>query len=61
MDFATENLVIISSKHPIQMIQWRAHLAAQWEEVMKENTRLLVVAGPMGVRMDSSGRMIKRL
>ena len=48
MDFATENLVIITSKRPIQMIQWRAHLAAQWKEVMKENTRLLVVAGTHG-------------
>ena len=48
MDFATENLVIISSKFPIQMIQWRAHLNSQWEQVMKENTRLLVVAGTHG-------------
>ena len=48
MLFATENMVIITSAKPIQMIQWRAHLNDHWKEVMKENTRLLVVAGTHG-------------
>ena len=48
MHFATENMVIITSTKPIQMIEWREHLLDHWEEVMKENTRLLVVSGTHG-------------
>ena len=48
MHFATENMVIITSTKPIQMIEWRMHLLDHWEEVMKENTRLLVVSGTHG-------------
>ena len=48
MHFATENMVIITSTKPIQMLEWREHLLDHWEEVMKENTRLLVVSGTHG-------------
>ena len=46
--FQEENLVIISSKEPINMLQWSEHLEENWSRLMKENTRLLVLAGVHG-------------
>ena len=46
--FAVEKYVIISSKDRITMRQWRTHLACDWERLMPENTRLLVLAGIHG-------------
>ena len=42
--FAEEKCVIISSTDRITMRQWRTHLASNWEKLMPENTRLLVLA-----------------
>ena len=46
--FHEENLVIISSKEKISMNRWRIHLKKNWGRLMKENTRLLVLAGVHG-------------
>ena len=46
--FHEENLVIISSNEKINMMRWRSHLKENWERLMKENTRLLVLAGVHG-------------
>ena len=46
--FHEENLVIISSNERINMMRWRSHLKKNWERLMKENTRLLVLAGVHG-------------
>ena len=46
--FAEEKRVIISSKDRISMRQWRTHLMSNWERLMPENTRLLVLAGIHG-------------
>ena len=46
--FAVEKHVIISSKDRISMRQWRTHLLGNWERLMPENTRLLVLAGIHG-------------
>ena len=43
--FAVEKDVIISAKDRITMRQWRTHLMSDWERLMPENTRLLVLAG----------------
>ena len=50
--FAEEKRVIISSKDRISMRQWRTHLLGNWERLMPENTRLLVLAedGRLGDR-----------
>ena len=46
--FHDEHLVIISSNEEINMLQWSEHLAENWDRLMKENTRLLVLAGVHG-------------
>ena len=46
--FYDEHLVIISSNEDINMLQWSEHLAENWDRLMKENTRLLVLAGVHG-------------
>ena len=46
--FHEENLVIISSSEKISMNKWRIHLKNNWERLMMENTRLLVLAGVHG-------------
>ena len=46
--FHEENLVIISSNEKINMMRGRSHLKENWERLMKENTRLLVLAGVHG-------------
>ena len=46
--FQDENLVIISSNERINMLQWGEHLEENWDRLMKENTRLLVLAGVHG-------------
>ena len=52
--FHEENLVIISSNEKISMNRWRIHLKNNWERLMKENTRLLVLAGVHG---EKDGRL----
>ena len=52
--FAEENFVVISSTIPITMRKWRLHLEKNWDKLMKENTRLLVLAGVHG---DEDGRL----
>ena len=42
------DLVIISFDYPIEMVKWRMHLVENWAKHMKENTRLLVLAGVHG-------------
>ena len=54
--FAEENFVVISSTIPITMRKWRLHLEKNWEKLMKENTRLLVVAGVHGGEDGRLGR-----
>ena len=46
--FHEESLVIVSSNEKISMMKWRGHLKENWERLMKENTRLLVLAGVHG-------------
>ena len=46
--FHEENLVIISSSEKISMMRWMYHLKNNWGRLMKENTRLLVLAGVHG-------------
>ena len=45
---AVEKYVIISASDRITMRQWRTHLASDWEKLMPENTRLLMLAGIHG-------------
>ena len=52
--FHEENLVIISSNEKINMMRWSSHLKNNWERLMKENTRLLVLAGVPG---EKDGRL----
>ena len=52
--FHEENLVIISSNEKISMMKWRNHLKNNWEKLMKENTRLLVLVGVHG---EEGGRL----
>ena len=52
--FAQENFVVISSTIPITMRKWRLHLEKNWDTLMKENTRLLVLAGVHG---DEDGQL----
>lgn len=52
--FSEENFVVISSTIPINMRKWRLHLEKNWEKLMKENTRLLVLAGVHG---DEDGQL----
>ena len=40
--------MIVSSNEKISMMKWRGHLKENWERLMKENTRLLVLAGVHG-------------
>ena len=45
--FHEEDLVIISSDKPINMLEWGEHIEENWDRLMK-NTRLLVLAGIHG-------------
>ena len=46
--FHNEKLVIISSNEKISMFTWSVYLSKNWDRLMKENTRLLVLAGVHG-------------
>ena len=46
--FHNEKLVIISSNEKISMFTWSIYLRKNWDRLMKENTRLLVLAGVHG-------------
>ena len=46
--FHNEKLVIISSNEKISMFTWSVYLRKNWDRLMKENTRLLVLAGVHG-------------
>ena len=53
--FHHENLVIITSTMEINMMQWKMHIEENWERLMTENTRLLVLAGVHGRQSGSLG------
>ena len=42
--FHDENLVIISSSEKINMMQWKDYVHDNWDRLIKENSRLLVLA-----------------
>ena len=46
--FHEEELVVISSTDKINMLQWSEHLEENWDRLIKESTRLLVLAGVHG-------------
>ncbi len=55
--FKTDNMVIITSKMRINMFEWRSYLFDNWDQLMKPNTRLLVLGGVHGTK---KGRVSKK-
>ena len=53
--FHHENLVIITSTMEINMMQWKMYIEENWERLMTENTRLLILAGVHGRQSGSLG------
>ena len=54
--FHNENLVIISSSEKINMMQWKDYVHDNWDRLIKENSRLLVLAGVHGGEDGRLGR-----
>ena len=54
--FHDENLVIISSSEKINMMQWKDYVHDNWDRLIRENSRLLVLAGVHGGEDGRLGR-----
>ena len=46
--FASEHLVVITSKVAIDALQWRQYMIDNWTKLMRRNSKLLVLAGVHG-------------
>ncbi len=48
--FTFNNMVVITSNEPISMYSFRRYLMDNWKDIMKDNTRLLILCGFHGNR-----------
>ena len=46
--FVAENWVIMTSKHLTESLQWRLFVVKYWKNLMRHNSKFLVVAGIHG-------------
>ena len=60
-DFNTENSVIITSKKPIDCLEWGDFMIEKWNELMRKDSKLLVLAGIHGEENGKIGKADKGL
>ena len=55
--FTTENYVIISTNTEIDSLQWQRHFRDKWDQLIRQNTKVLVLAGIHGCKDGEIGRV----
>ena len=48
--FSTENFVVITSNIEIDSLQWQKHFRNNWNQLIRPNTKVLVLAGIHGCK-----------
>ena len=46
--FTTENYVIVTSNCEIDSLQWQRHIRDKWDQLIRPNSKVLVLAGCHG-------------
>ena len=57
----TENYVIITPKIEIDSLQWQKHIRDKWDQLIRSNTKVLVLAGIHGCKDGELGNVDKGL
>jgi len=53
--FKDEHFVIVTAKEKVKMFHWGDYILEEWDRLMKENTKLLILAGVHGTEPVGAG------